>query len=420
MAANPNYKCRFLKCELDNNSGRTVAFMLPGQTYKDGGQELPFDPSVMVVFTDFAVGNACLENEVYAAAQIEFMKQHNHYTVKGAIYKVVDEDGIMIMDGGGNADHEAAIQIWDKFSTSGGKFSASSPAPGSAPKPRVLTELEKIKADKRFAPPSIQQDGFWVSDDLWYDLVLCARNHVNVLLLGPKGTGKTELTELVASKLGYDFEGFDMSIQNPYAYLCGNTRLNAHGETVFQYARFAKRIQNSKPAVILLDELSRCAPHASNILLPVLDRRRTLYVENAIDENGLILPVGEKTTFFATANMGAEYLGVAGLDEALFDRFIVMETQYPPKNIESKVLQVRAGLDKYQADKLASFAEQVRKHKDITTKISTRKVLEVGRWVSWGYSIPEAVNRVAMSIWPTSEVDDGERTAVKAILQILN
>ena len=414
-----SYKCRFFKCEDSKKDRRVVNFMLPNQQpYKSNGKEIEWDTAMMVIFTDYAEGQKCRAGEVYAAADITMQPQNSCYMVRGKVYKVVDEDGLMVTDNEGSADYAEAIRLFDEFSGSGGMVKNSTST--NTPVAKVLTEIEKVKKDPRFKPPTVENDGFYVNPDLWYDLVMCARHKVPVLLLGPKGTGKTELIELVASKIGFGYDCFDMSIQNPYSYLCGNTRLSETGATTFQYARFADLIQDTNPTVICLDELSRCAPAASNILLPVLDRRRKLFVENAIDENRRVLNVSDSVVFWATANMGAEYLGVAGLDEALFDRFVVMETSYPPKKIEAKLLQARCGIDSTASLKLADFAEKVRNHKDISTKISTRKVLEIGRWVKWGYPLAEAINRVALSIWPDDENDGGERMSVKAVMQALN
>jgi MoxR-like ATPase len=425
MIANQNYKCRFFKGHLDPNTGKVINYMISNQAPfrdKQSGKEVHWDTSLMVVFADFSQGALCKEGEVYAAASIEHLATHNYYVVKGKVLRVQDEDGIMITDDGYDPDHARAIELWDSFSSGFVVQPVGVPANHITAKtqPRVLTELEKIQKDARYKPPTVEQDGFWVATDLWYDLVMCAKNRVSVLLLGPKGTGKTELIDLVASKIGFAYDCFDMSIQNPYSYLCGNTRLTDKGETTFQYARFAQLVQSPESTIVCLDELSRCAPNASNILLPVLDRRRTLYVENAIEETGRVLSIGEKVTFFATANMGTEYLGVVGLDEALFDRFVVMETSYPPKTVESKLLQARTKISKREADLLAAFAERVRNNKDISTKISTRKLLEIGRWVYWGHDLKAAINKAALSIWSSDETDGGERVAVKAIMQSLN
>lgn len=414
-------KFRFVECKTGPD-GKPTHYILPNQVgYTSKGQAFEWICTHPVIFADAAQAQKSQPGEVYACVDLVFWPQKNCYMVNGKSYRVVDEDGIYESNSNGDSLHADLLQKWEDYDA--GKTAGKNTKPGKAgvaPAARVLSQLEKVKKDPRLLPPTIEEDGFWVDNELWYDLILCARNRKSVMLTGPKGQGKTELVQMVALKLAYEFAGFDMAIQNPYSYLCGNTRLTDSGETVFQYARFAEKIQSEDMIICLLDELSRCAPAASNILLPVLDRRKTLYVENAIDENGRELAVGEKVSFWATANMGAEYIGVSGIDEALSDRFVVLEIGFPPKAAEAKLLQVRCGLDSKMSMLLATFAEQVRKHKDLSTKISTRKLLEVGDWVSWGHTPKAAVTKVALSIWPTDEVDGGERQTVNSILQAIN
>lgn len=70
--------------------------------------------------------------------------------------------------------------------------------------------LSKLKTNSRYNLPTIDGEGFFVREDDWYLLVRNTLNQVNTMLLGPTGTGKTEVLNLVASKLGLNCSVYDM------------------------------------------------------------------------------------------------------------------------------------------------------------------------------------------------------------------
>ena len=114
------------------------------------------------------------------------------------------------------------------------------------------------------------------------------------MIIGPTGTGKTELVMLACRKLGIECNVYDMgSMYEPISGLLGVHRLKKGGESVFDYAKFTQDIQ--KPGVILLDELSRAPVTTNNILFPCLDTRRMLPVEMAGGEDLRAIKVHPKS-----------------------------------------------------------------------------------------------------------------------------
>ena len=168
-----------------------------------------------------------------------------------------------------------------------------------------MTLLEQIRTDDKLAAPTIAGDGFYVNPGDWMILVRNIRSQVNTLMIGPTGSGKTQLIILACRRLGIPCHVYDMgSMIDPVSSLLGVHRLNEKGASVFDYAKFTEDIQN--PGVILLDELSRAPASTNNILFPCLDDRRSLPVEIAGGKDMRNIKVNPKCTFVATANIGGQ------------------------------------------------------------------------------------------------------------------
>ena len=66
--------------------------------------------------------------------------------------------------------------------------SGNAAAPGSM--------LLQLKSDKKLSAPTIEDEGFHISEKDWYLLVRNIKSKVNTMMVGPSGTGKTELVLL--------------------------------------------------------------------------------------------------------------------------------------------------------------------------------------------------------------------------------
>ena len=294
--------------------------------------------------------------------------------------------------------------------------SDASPHTTSAPSRDTL--LGKMQRNKDLKPPTITKQGFYVDKDNWYLLLRNITNQVNTMMIGPTGTGKTELVMLACEMLGIDCHVYDMgSMYDPVAGLLGVHRLQEGGESVFDYAKFTQDIQ--KPGVILLDELSRAPVTTNNILFPCLDGRRTLPVEIAGGEDVRSVKVHSECCFIATANVGAEYTGTMSMDRALVNRFFPLELDYMPKDAEEKVLVERCGVDIGSAKNIVSVANVVRslyKKSEIGCSLSTRETLMAAELVADGWAPTRAMELVYLPLFEGT-MKEGERgTVAKSIM----
>ena len=176
----------------------------------------------------------------------------------------------------------------------------------------------------------------------------------NILITGPSGCGKSSLGKILAGITSKEFYSFNFGdTMNPSAKLLGDTKYNKEDGTWFKPSRFVKAIQAD--SFIMLDEVTRDRTgDLANILMPVLDGQKYLALDESEDADSV--QVDPRAFFFATANIGREYLGAShDLDRAWKDRFTggIYELDYLPMNKEKELIMIRSPqLDDYNAERL--------------------------------------------------------------------
>ena len=250
----------------------------------------------------------------------------------------------------------------------------------------------KSKIQDDYPCPGVES-GFYIEQKRWNVLVRNILKHKNTMLVGPTGTGKTDVIIRICKALNIPCRIYDMgAMMDPLTDLLGSHRLE-NGSSKFDYAKFVKDVQ--EPGVILLDELSRAPQMTNNILFPCLDDRRTLPIEIADSNSAREVKVHPECVFIATANIGSEYSGTNDIDAALENRFMMVQVDYLPKTIEAQVLEIRTGCDEKSALKIASIANAIRdRYLDgsLSKTISTRETIACAEFVVDGFSILDAVN----------------------------
>lgn len=281
---------------------------------------------------------------------------------------------------------------------------------------KTLTLLDRIR-EEHPCPPI--ETGFYVEPRIWEFLVRNIMQHKNTMLIGPTGTGKTEIIMKICETLGLDCHIYDMgSMQDPLTDLLGSHRLE-NGSSVFDYAKFVEDVQ--KPGVILLDELSRAPLMTNNILFPCLDVRRQLPVEIADSHHDRVIKVHPECTFIATANIGSEYSGTNEIDAALLNRFLPLQLDYLPANIEQEILTIRTKIDPQSATEVVARFNTIRmayNENRISKTVSTRELIACGELIADGFTVNEALDFVVCQKFLNTSYQN-ELTTVKRILSSL-
>ena len=312
------------------------------------------------------------------------------------------------------------LEAWRNF-TPAESASGEEKEETAAGKPKAKTLLDTIR--EAYKAPSIKKNKFFVSKHDWE---LIARNilkGINTMLVGPSGTGKTELVMEAAKQLGYQLCCYDMgSMHDPMTQMLGTHRIDADHKSVFDYAQFVYDVSEA-PApgfagkIILLDELSRAPLTTANILFPCLDSRRMLPVEMAGSDATRKVDVHESVVFIATANVGSEYTGTSSMDKALVNRFFPLELNYMPEEQEVQVLQARCGIALNDAKNIVRVCTRIRdlfRKEEISNDVSTRESLRCAEMVADGYGVTDALRDVILPIFSGSETD-GEKGIVSKV-----
>jgi MoxR-like ATPase len=245
-----------------------------------------------------------------------------------------------------------------------------------------------------------------------------------ILVTGPSGCGKSSLGKILADITAKPFHQFNFGdTMNPAAKLLGDTKYNQEDGTWFKPSRFVSALQDNSGSFVMLDEVTRDRTgDLGNILMPVLDGQRYLALDESDDAD--VVTLDKNVFFFATANIGREYLGAANdLDRAWKDRFTggIYELDYLPQKKEQELLSVRVPhVSENDARRITEFAKKIRdlyKAEELNVAVSTRMCLAVAELVVDGMNLLDALKHTVLPFYPITAGDDTDRVKVIQAIQ---
>tara|TARA_R110000782_G_scaffold5335_1_gene18343 strand:- start:5110 stop:6207 length:1098 start_codon:yes stop_codon:yes gene_type:complete len=291
-------------------------------------------------------------------------------------------------------------------------------APASEPEPIAKeTVMSKLQGSVQ-----IPEEFKFAENITFYTMLRNIFRGKNILVTGPSGCGKSSLGKILAGITNKEFYSFNFGdTMNPSAKLLGDTKYDKEAGTWFKPSRFVNAIQGN--SFIMLDEVTRDRTgDLANILMPVLDGQKYLALDESEDSDSV--SVNKNALFYATANIGREYLGAShDLDRAWKDRFTggIYELEYLPMKKEKELIMIRnPQLTDYSAEKIVDFAKRVRdlhSSDELTTAVSTRMCLAVSELVVDGMSLIDALKHTCLPFYPVQAGDDSERVRVIQVIQ---
>lgn len=195
--------------------------------------------------------------------------------------------------------------------------------------------------------------GFIAADNhILTDAIIAMALGKNVLLKGPTGSGKTKLAETLSAIFKQPMHSINCSVDMDAEALLGFKTIGQEdGKNTIEFVPGPVINAMTSDHLLYIDEINMAKPETLPILNSVLDYRRMVF--NPFTGN----VVKAQSHFGVIAAINEGYVGTVPLNEALKNRFIVIEVPYVQGNILQNVLLNESKLqDKSLIDKFVQLS----------------------------------------------------------------
>ncbi|TLX79688.1 MAG: AAA family ATPase [Thaumarchaeota archaeon] len=218
-----------------------------------------------------------------------------------------------------------------------------------------------------------------------------------VLIIGPKGTGKTTLVREFAAKKDKKLESVNFSLRTRESHLVGSKTLES-GSIGFEEGILVKSMKEG--SILYLDEINAAEPDVLLRLDEALDDRRQLILK---ESGGELIQASKGWFVIATINP-LTHVGTKELPPQILSRFPVrIRLEYPPEEIELQIVKkyISGSYDKelLQAIKLANILRQAASVEELYYSPSLRETIAFGKILDSGVKPRHAADIIFANIY---------------------
>ena len=199
-----------------------------------------------------------------------------------------------------------------------------------------------------------------------------------VMLKGPTGSGKTRFVEHMAWRLGRPLITVACHEDLSATDLVGRFLLEGV-ETVWHDGPLTKAVRNG--AICYLDEVVEARKDTIVIIHPLTDDRRRLPIE----KRGTVLEAPPDFMLVVSYNPGYQSI-LKDLKQSTRQRFVALEFDYPPPEMETEIVAREGGVDLDTARDLVLIGQKVRNLRGhgLEEGVSTRLLIYAAQMIARG------------------------------------
>lgn len=300
----------------------------------------------------------------------------------------------------------------------------------------VEAHVEMLEDEPSFKEFAIEE--FLVRSEPYYRAVgdelelfeAAYEQHIPVLLKGPTGCGKTRFVEYMAWKLGRPIttvrgqdaqEMREGEVRVPLVTIACHEDLTA-SDLVGRYlldANGTRWIDGPMTravkagAILYLDEVVEARKDTTVLIHPLTDHRRILPVE----KTGNIIEADDR--FLLCISYNPHYQSaLKDLKHSTRQRFISIEFDYPPVDVEAEIVAKESGCTDEEAHALSRLGEKIRNLREhgLAEGASTRLLIYAGRLMRQGIPARRAC-QVAI-VWTLTDEQELQRSIEEVVYSI--
>ena len=218
-----------------------------------------------------------------------------------------------------------------------------------------------------------------------------------VLIIGPKGTGKTSLVMEYAIQKSKKLESINFSLRTRESHLIGTKSL-VEGNIGFDEGVLIKSMKEG--SILYLDELNAAEADVLLRLDEALDDRRQIVLK---ESDGQVIKADDSWFTIATINP-LTHVGTKELPPQVLSRFPVrIRLDYPPEDVEYNIIKKHVKnpheSEVLQGIKLANTLRQASAVEELYYSPSIRETIAYAKLLEGGASAKEAAKIVFGNVY---------------------
>jgi nitric oxide reductase NorQ protein len=258
------------------------------------------------------------------------------------------------------------------------------------------------------APYLIREEPYYVSSGDEIPLFTAAfQAKLPVMLKGPTGCGKTRFVQHMAFRLKRPLITVACHEDLFASDLLGRFLLQ-RDETVWVDGPLTRAVRMG--AICYLDEVVEARKDTTVVIHPLTDDRRML----SIDKKGEVIRAHPDFMLAISYNPGYQSV-LKDLKQSTRQRFVAFEFDYPPPDLEARIVAAEGGIAPEMAARLVSLAGKIRQVREqgLTEGASTRLLIYAAQLIRGGIA-PAQACRTAVCL-PLTDDDRLQETLADLI-----